>query len=73
MLMNRNLLITLGVLAAFAVIAIPNKSKDYLNLTDAEKRDIDYLMGNFKYTYQEALDIVLTKRLEYKGSSGWAD
>lgn len=70
--MNRNLLIALGLLAAVAVLAIPNKSEDYLNLTDAEKREIDYLMGNFKYSYQEALDIVLTKRLEYKGSSGWS-
>jgi hypothetical protein len=49
------------------------KSTDYLNLTEAEKREITYLMeGGLNYSYDEALEQVLRKRLEYKGSLGWS-
>lgn len=48
------------------------KSKDYLNLTEKEINNINYLMGNFNMSYQEALDKTLLQRLEYKGSSGWS-
>ncbi|WKZ60810.1 MAG: hypothetical protein QY309_04850 [Cyclobacteriaceae bacterium] len=49
------------------------KSTDYLNLEPHEIREIDYLIGNFGYTYEEALNITLDKfRKEYKGSSGWS-
>lgn len=50
------------------------KSKDPYNLTDAEKRQIAYLMeGGLNYTYKEALDKVLFDRLEDKGKSGWSE
>lgn len=49
------------------------KSGDYLNLEPHELREIDYLMhGGLNYTYNEALEKVLSKRIEYKGSSGWS-
>lgn len=62
-----------GLAALFYFKPWRKKSTDYLNLTDAEKREITYLMeGGLNYSYDEALEEVLRKRLEYKGSSGWS-
>lgn len=37
-----------------------------------EQREVDYLVHGEGYTEAEALEVVLKKRLEYKGSSGWS-
>lgn len=49
------------------------KSTDHLHLTESEKREITFLMeGGLNYSYDDALEQVLRKRLDYKGSSGWS-
>jgi hypothetical protein len=73
---KQHIVIGLALLAGGALLYFKpwrKKSADHLHLTDAEKREISFLMeGGLNYNYDEALEIVLRKRLEYKGSSGWA-
>lgn len=38
-----------------------------------EQRELNYLVHYAGYTEAEALEAVLQKRLEYRGSSGWAE
>lgn len=72
-----HILLGLGVLAGGGLLLYfkpwRKKSDDPYNLEPHELREIDYLMyGGLNYTFEEARDQVLLKRLEYKGSSGWS-
>jgi hypothetical protein len=64
----------IGIIGAGLLAYFKPWRKKYggIYLYPEEVRELEYLVHGEGYPEAEALEIVLKKRLEYRGSSGWS-